>query len=147
MLYEKTQYNFENRREEMKYTHLGRTGLEVSRLCLGTMNFGPQTEKEAAFTMMSKAMDEGINFFDTADVYGSFEPGKDRGKSEAIIGAWLAEDKRRDNIVLATKVFGAMTGRGCNDEGLSAYKITRCCEASLTRLQTDHIDLYITCTA
>ncbi len=119
----------------MQYTKLGKSGLDVSRYCLGTMNFGPQTEQKEAFEIMSKAVDEGINFFDTADVYGSFDPGEGRGRSEEIIGAWLAEDKsRRNKIVLASKVFGAMTGGEFNDQGLSAYKIKRCCEDSLKRL-------------
>ena len=128
----------------MQYTKLGKSGLDVSRLCLGTMNFGPHTEQKEAFEIMSKAVDEGINFFDTADVYGAFEPGEGRGRSEEMIGNWLAEDQsRRGKIVLASKVFGAMTGGAFNDQGLSAYKIKRCCEDSLRRLQTDHIDIYM----
>jgi len=128
----------------MQYTKLGKSGLDVSRLCLGTMNFGPHTEQKEAFEIMSKAVDEGINFFDTADVYGAFEPGEGRGRSEEMIGNWLAEDPtRRGKIVLASKVFGGMTGGPVNDQGLSAYKIKRCCEDSLRRLQTDHLDLYM----
>ncbi len=122
----------------MKYTHLGRTGLEVSKLCLGTMNFGPYTDEETSHKMMNKALDLGINFFDTANVYG-WELGA--GVTEAIIGRWIAKEGKRDNIVLATKVFGKM-GEGVNDKKLSAYHIKKACEDSLKRLQTDHIDLY-----
>ncbi|MEO5929737.1 MAG: aldo/keto reductase [Candidatus Kapaibacterium sp.] len=123
----------------MKYTHLGRTGLQVSRLCLGTMNFGPQTSEPDSFAIMDKAVEQGINFFDTANVYG-FEMG--RGVTEEIIGRWLAQGNgRREGIVLATKLYGKM-GAGVNDGKLSAYHIRRACEESLRRLQTDHIDLY-----
>ncbi|MFP4344378.1 MAG: aldo/keto reductase [Anaerolineales bacterium] len=123
----------------MEYTHLGRTGLQVSRLCLGTMNFGPQTEEEESREIMDRALDLGINFFDTANVYG-WETGE--GITEQIIGRWLAQGGgRRERIVLATKVYGKM-GEGPNDQGLSAYHIKRACEESLRRLQTDHIDLY-----
>ena len=122
----------------MEYTHLGRTGLQVSRLCLGTMNFGPQTSEADSFAIMDTALELGINFFDTADVYG-WKLGE--GITEQIIGRWLAQGGRREQIVLATKVYGAM-GAGQNDRGLSAYHIRRACEDSLRRLQTDHIDLY-----
>ena len=123
----------------MQYTHLGRTGLKVSRLCLGTMNFGPQTDEATSFAIMDKALELGINFFDTADVYG-WKVGE--GITEQIIGRWLAQDGgRRDRVVLATKVFGKM-GEGPNDRGLSAAHIRKACEDSLRRLQTDHIDLY-----
>ncbi|MEG8946723.1 aldo/keto reductase [Rosettibacter firmus] len=123
----------------MEYVHLGRTGLKVSRLCLGTMNFGPYTSEEESFRIMSRALELGINFFDTANVYG-WEKGA--GVTEQIIGKWLTEDKsRRDKIVLATKVYGKM-GEGPNDSKLSAYHIRKACEDSLRRLQTDHIDLY-----
>ena len=123
----------------MQYTHLGRTGLEVSRLCLGTMNFGPLTTEEDSFAIMDRAVDEGINFFDTANVYG-WKTGE--GVTEQIVGRWLAQGgSRRERIVLATKVFGRM-GEGPNDRGLSAYHIRRACEESLRRMQTDHIDLY-----
>ena len=125
----------------MKYVNLGRTALKVSRICLGTMNWGGHASAETSFDIMSAALELGINFFDTADVYGSMNF-DERGGSERIIGEWLAQDStRRDKIVLATKVYGEM-GYGPNDEGLSAYRIKRCCEASLKRLQTDHIDLY-----
>ncbi len=123
----------------MKYTNLGRTGLTVSRLCLGTMNFGPFTSEEDSFVIMDRALDEGINFFDTANRYGR---SISMGYTEEIIGRWLAQGGgRREKIVLATKVYGAM-GEGVNDKGLSAYNIRRACEDSLRRLQTDHIDLY-----
>ncbi len=123
----------------MEYTYLGRTGLKVSRLCLGTMNFGPYTSEEDSFKIMSRALELGINFFDTANVYG-WEKGV--GVTEQIIGKWLSEDKsRRDKIVLATKVYGKM-GDEPNDSKLSAYHIRKACEDSLKRLQTDHIDLY-----
>jgi aryl-alcohol dehydrogenase-like predicted oxidoreductase len=123
----------------MNYTNLGRTGLKVSRLCLGTMNFGPHTSPEESFALMDRALETGVNFFDTANRYG-----RDirLGYTEEIIGNWLAQGGgRRDRIVLATKVFGPM-GEGANDRGLSAYHIRKACEDSLRRLQTDHIDLY-----
>ncbi len=123
----------------MEYTRLGRTGLKVSRLCLGTMNFGPETSEADSFAIMDRALELGINFFDTANVYG-WRRGE--GVTEQIIGRWLAQGGgRREQIVLATKVYGAM-GDGPNDRGLSAYHIRRACEESLRRLQTDHIDLY-----
>ncbi|MCS7221722.1 MAG: aldo/keto reductase [Anaerolineae bacterium] len=123
----------------MEYTHLGRTGLKVSRLCLGTMNFGPQTNEADSFAIMDRALELGINFFDTANRYGM--PIK-AGLTEEIIGRWMAQGGgRREKIVLATKVYGPM-GEGPNDRGLSAYHIRRACEDSLRRLQTDHIDLY-----
>ncbi|RMF36778.1 MAG: aldo/keto reductase [Chloroflexi bacterium] len=123
----------------MEYTRLGRTGLKVSRLCLGTMNFGPETSEADSFAIMDRALELGINFFDTANVYG-WRRGE--GITEQIIGRWLAQGGgRREQIVLATKVYGAM-GDGPNDRGLSAYHIRRACEESLRRLQTDHIDLY-----
>ncbi|MDQ5854303.1 MAG: aldo/keto reductase, partial [Chloroflexota bacterium] len=123
----------------MEYRSLGRTGVKVSPLCLGTMNFGPQTSEADSFALMDQALDLGINFFDTANRYGGklYE-----GLTEQIIGRWLAQgDGRRERIVLATKLYGAM-GQGPNDRGLSAYHIRRACEDSLRRLQTDHIDLY-----
>ena len=122
----------------MQYTHLGRSGLKVSRLCLGTMNFGGHASEADSFAMMDKALDLGINFFDTANRYGGRAG---IGATEEIIGRWLAQGGRRERIVLATKVYGAM-GEGANDRGLSAYHIRRACEDSLRRLQTDHIDLY-----
>jgi len=113
--------------------------LKVSRLILGTMNFGPQTTEEDSHAIMDRALDLGINFFDTANVYGG-QFGE--GVTEQIIGRWLAQGGgRRDKIVLATKVYNAM-GRGPNEDGLSAYHIKKACEDSLRRLQTDHIDIY-----
>ncbi len=130
----------------MQYTSLGRTGLQVSRLCLGTMNFGPQTSEADSFAIMDAAVAQGINFFDTANVYGVFTaatvtPDLHHGLTEEIIGRWLVRSGRRDQVVLATKVHGNM-GEGVNDRGLSAYHIRKACEDSLRRLQTDHIDLY-----
>ncbi len=123
----------------MEYTNLGRTGLKVSRLCLGTMNFGPFTEQDDSFAIMDKSLELGINFFDTANVYG-WQLGQ--GVTESIIGDWFAQGGgRREQTVLATKVYGKM-GEGVNERGLSAYHIKQACEASLERLQTDHIDLY-----
>lgn len=128
----------------MDYAHLGRTGVKVSRLALGTMNFGELTDEAASFSIMDQALDAGINFFDTADVYGgpqSPDMEKGFGISEEIIGRWLAQGARRNRIVLATKVYQPM-GTGPNDRRLSAFHIRRACEASLRRLKTDHIDLY-----
>ena len=128
----------------MQYTSLGRSGLQVSRLALGTMNFGELTDQTAAFQIMDAAIDAGINFFDTADVYGGPQrPDMEKGygTSEEIIGRWLARGGRRDRIVLATKLYQPM-GTGPNDRRLSAYHVRRACEDSLRRLQTDHIDVY-----
>ncbi len=123
----------------MKYTHLGRTGLEVSRLCLGTMNFGPHTTEADSFALMDRALEHGINFFDTANVYGWK---KGEGITEQIIGRWLAQGGgRREKVVLATKVYGGM-GDWPNEQKLSAFHIRRACDESLRRMQTDHIDLY-----
>ncbi|ASS67169.1 MULTISPECIES: aldo/keto reductase [unclassified Paenibacillus] len=127
----------------MEYTTLGRTGLKVSRLCLGTMNFGVGTEEKDAFAIMDAALDAGINFFDTANIYGW---GENSGRTEEIIGRWFAQGGgRRERTVLATKAYGDMhdSHDGPNRQaGLSAYKIRRHLEGSLTRLQTDHIELY-----
>jgi aryl-alcohol dehydrogenase-like predicted oxidoreductase len=123
----------------MEYTHLGRTGLQVSRLCLGTMNFGPHADEAGGFSIMDRALEAGVNFLDTANVYG-WKRGE--GITEKIIGRWLAQGGgRREQIVLATKVYGRM-GDHPNDRGLSAFHIRTTCEDSLRRLQTDHIDLY-----
>lgn len=122
----------------MEYTHLGRSGLRVSRICLGTMNFGSYVNEADSHLIMDKALDLGINFFDTADVYGGE---KGAGATEEIIGNWLVKNGNRDKIVLATKVYGK-TGDGVNDSKLSAYHIRKACEESLRRLKTDHIDLY-----
>ncbi len=123
----------------MEYIHLGRSGIKISRLGLGTMNFGPETNEADSFAIMDKALELGLNFFDTANVYGWI---KGEGVTERIIGRWLAQGGgRRESIVLATKVYGGM-GDGPNDSRLSAYHIRRACEESLVRLKTDHIDLY-----
>ena len=123
----------------MDYTQLGRSGLKVSRLCLGTMNFGPHTSETDSFAIMDKALDLGINFFDTANVYG-WKTGE--GITEQIIGRWFAQGGgRREKVVLATKVFGRM-GDWPNQSRLSALHIRQAAEDSLRRLQTDHIDLY-----
>jgi aryl-alcohol dehydrogenase-like predicted oxidoreductase len=125
----------------MQYVNLGRTGLKVSRLCLGTMNYGPDglTTEPDAHRQMDKALELGINFFDTANVYGWK---KGEGITEKIIGRWFAQGgRRREQVVIATKVYGGM-GDGPNDQRLSAYHIRAACDASLQRLQTDHIDLY-----
>jgi aryl-alcohol dehydrogenase-like predicted oxidoreductase len=123
----------------MDYVQLGRTGLKVSPLCLGTMNFGPQTTEEDAYAIMDRALEVGINFFDTANVYGR-KMGE--GITEQIIGRWFAQGGgRREKVVIATKVYGR-TSEWPNDRLLSAYHIRRACEDSLRRLQTDHIDLY-----
>jgi aryl-alcohol dehydrogenase-like predicted oxidoreductase len=123
----------------MDTTRLGRTGLKVSRICLGTMNFGPETEEADAHRIMDRAIEAGINFFDTANVYGW---GENKGKTETIIGRWFAHGGgRRDKVVLATKVYGPMY-EGPNGGRLSAVSIRRACEDSLRRLQTDRIDLY-----
>ncbi len=123
----------------MDYIQLGRSGLKVSPLCLGTMNFGPQTGEEDSFKIMDKALDLGINFFDTANVYG-WKTGQ--GVTEKILGHWFAQGGgRRDKVVLATKVFGRM-GDWPNTGRLSALHIRKAVEESLTRMKTDHIDLY-----
>jgi aryl-alcohol dehydrogenase-like predicted oxidoreductase len=123
----------------MHYTTLGRTALKVSRLCLGTMNFGPHTSEPDSFAIMDKALDVGINFFDTANVYGWK---KGEGVTEQIVGRWLAQGGgRRDKVVLATKVYGSM-GDWPNESRLSALHIRRACDESLRRMKTDHIDLY-----
>jgi aryl-alcohol dehydrogenase-like predicted oxidoreductase len=130
--------------EYMQYKHLGRSGLKVSPICLGTMNFGPLTTEADGFAIMDKALEVGINFFDTADVYGWK---KGEGVTEQIVGRWFAQGgSRRERVVIATKVFGDMDAEGKIDpnmvRGLSARKIKMACENSLKRLQTDHIDLY-----
>jgi aryl-alcohol dehydrogenase-like predicted oxidoreductase len=125
--------------QAMQYTKLGRTGLKVSRLCLGTMNFGPDTSEPDAFAIMDRALELGINFFDTANVYGWK---KGEGITEQIVGRWLSQGGgRRERVVLATKVYGEM-GLFPNQGRLSAYHIRRACEDSLRRLKTDVIDLY-----
>lgn len=127
----------------MKYTQLGRTGLKVSRLVLGTMNFGPLTGESESHAIMDSALDAGINYFDTANVYGW---GGNKGRTEEIIGTWFAQGGgRREKTVLATKVYGSMAAEGeswPNYDRLSALNIRRAVDASLKRLNTDHIDVY-----
>ncbi len=122
----------------MDYVTLGRNGVKVSPLSLGTMNFGPHTSEEDSHAILDRALDLGINYVDTADTYG--QPVR-AGLTEEIIGRWLKDSGRRDDIFLATKVFGPI-GEGPNDRGLSAYHIKRGCEASLKRLGVECIDLY-----
>nr|WP_307863292.1 aldo/keto reductase [Kribbella aluminosa] len=126
--------------EYMEFTQLGRTGLQVSRIVLGTMNFGPLTEVGDAHAIMERAHEVGINFFDTANGYGrSIHP----GRTEEIIGEWFAKDaKNREKTVLATKVYGDMGQDWPNTSRLSALNIRRALDASLKRLQTDYVDLY-----
>ncbi|MCU1392347.1 MAG: aldo/keto reductase [Ilumatobacteraceae bacterium] len=123
----------------MRYRRLGRTALQVSELCLGTMNFGPQTPEPESFQIMDRALDLGINFFDTANRYGG---DKGAGATEEIIGRWFAQGGgRREKVVLATKLYGAMS-EWPNDGRLSARHIRAACDESLRRMQTDHIDVY-----
>jgi len=123
----------------VEYRHLGRLGLRVSPFCLGTMNFGPETSQSDSHAIMDRALELGINFFDTANVYGR---NKGVGATETIVGNWFAKgDGRREKVVLATKVYGEM-GTWPNESRLSAFHIRHACEESLRRLQTDHIDLY-----
>ncbi len=129
----------------MEYRNLGSSGLKVSSLCLGTMTFGEADEgsfmhkvgcdEETSFGIMNAALEAGVNFFDTADVYGQ------DGLTERVIGKWFARDGRRDDVVLATK-FRFNVGKGPNDKGASRYHVMRAVEGSLRRLQTDRIDLY-----
>jgi len=120
----------------MHFTNLGRTGLSVSRLCLGTMNFGPQTDEPTSFAIMDKAHEVGINFFDSANAYGR------RGATEEIVGRWFTQGGgRRERTVMATKLYIDM-GDWPNEGRLSALNIRRACDASLKRMQTDYIDLY-----
>ncbi|MCB9754455.1 MAG: aldo/keto reductase [Myxococcales bacterium] len=129
----------------MEYRNLGASGLKVSTLCLGTMTFGEADaqsfmhkigcDEPTSFSIMNKALDAGINFFDTADVYGQ------DGLTERVIGRWFEQDKRRDDVVLATK-FRFRMGEGPNGTGASRLRITRAVEASLRRLKTDRVDLY-----
>jgi aryl-alcohol dehydrogenase-like predicted oxidoreductase len=127
----------------MQHVHLGRSGLRVSRLCLGTMNFGPRTDEPQAFAIMDRAHEEGLNFFDTANVYGRTAQDQPGGRTEEIVGRWFAQgDGRRERTVLATKVYGNMGSTWPNEDRLSALNIRRSADASLRRLQTDYIDLY-----
>ncbi|MBV9998565.1 MAG: aldo/keto reductase [Verrucomicrobia bacterium] len=130
----------------MEYKRLGKHGVLVSNICLGTMNFGWHTGPEESFKIMDRALELGVNFFDTADVYGR---GGEQGDTEEILGRWFAQGgSRREAVVLATKVFNPVQRKANRAEpntdgrSLSAYKIRKHCEGSLKRLQTDHIDLY-----
>ena len=126
----------------MEYRQLGRTGLKVTTICLGTMQFGWTADEVTAHGIISEAVELGCNFLDTADVYSRWAEGNPGGVSEQIIGNWLAATTvPRDQLIIATKVRGAM-GEGVNDQGLSRQHIMNGVEASLRRLQTDHIDLY-----
>ena len=118
----------------MEYRTLGCSGLKVSPLCLGTMNFGGPTPAAEAIQILNRALEGGINFIDTADVYNA-------GESERVVGQALKENGQRDKVVLATKVYNPM-GDGPNNQDLSRYHLIKACEDSLRRLQTDHIDLY-----
>lgn len=126
----------------MKYSKLGRSNMSVSKICLGTMHFGGYTSEEEAFRIMDKCLEMGINFFDTANVYGG---ASGRGASEEIIGRWFQQGNgRREQTVLATKVYGQMTNTPSANEGagVSSYKVRQHAADSLRRLQTDRIDLY-----
>lgn len=126
----------------MKVRRLGRTGLRVSSLCLGTMQFGWTADEPTAHRILDRALDSGVNFIDTADVYSRWVEGNPGGVAEEIVGRWMAaQPGRRQQVVVATKVRGRM-GEGPNDEGLSRLHILQAVEASLRRLGTDHIDLY-----
>jgi aryl-alcohol dehydrogenase-like predicted oxidoreductase len=127
----------------VEYRNLGRTGLKVSELCLGTMQWGWTASEEAAVEVMDAFVEAGGNFVDTADVYSRWAEGNPGGVSEEIIGRWMKKRGNRDQIVLATKVRGRMWD-GPNGEGLSRVHIVKACEDSLRRLQTDYIDLYQT---
>jgi 1-deoxyxylulose-5-phosphate synthase len=118
----------------MDYRSLGRTGVMVSPLCLGAMNFGGPTAEDESVAIIDRALDGGFNFIDTANVYNT-------GESERIVGKALVQNGKRDQVVLATKVYGDM-GPGPNEKGVSRYHIIKACEDSLRRLQTDRIDLY-----
>jgi aryl-alcohol dehydrogenase-like predicted oxidoreductase len=118
----------------MEYRTLGRSGVKISPLCLGAMNFGGPTSEKVSMKIINRALDEGINFIDTANIYNG-------GESERVVGKALKENGKRDKVVLATKVHGTM-GDGPNDRDLSRYHIVKACEDSLRRLDTDRIDLY-----
>lgn len=128
----------------MEFRKLGRTGLKVSALCMGTMQFGWSVDEAESHRILSGTLDSGINFFDTADIYSRWVEGNPGGVSEEFIGRWMKQAKvPRDRLVIATKVRGQM-GEGPNDEGLSRVHIMNAVEASLKRLDTDYIDLYQT---
>src|SRR5919199_5802750 len=119
----------------MHYRGLGRTGTQVSELCLGCMMFGDRTDKASSFDIIDRAIDSGINFLDTANVYG-------RGASEEIVGKALKRNGKRERVVLTTKVHGRMNDEDPNAAGNHRRHVIEQCEASLRRLRTDHIDLY-----
>ena len=126
----------------MEYRKLGKTGLKVSPLCMGTMQFGWSLNESDSHRILSASYEAGINFIDTADIYSKWVDGNPGGVSETFIGNWMKQNKiPRDKIVVATKVRGEM-GKGPNDQGLSRFHIMNAVEASLRRLQTDYIDLY-----
>jgi aryl-alcohol dehydrogenase-like predicted oxidoreductase len=124
----------------MEYRNLGRTGLKVSQVCLGTMTFGWTTDERNAYEVLNASFESGVNFIDTADIYSRWHPGNPGGVAEMFIGNWM-RGKPRDQVVIATKVRGRM-GNGPNDEGLSRAHILNAAEASLRRLRSDYIDLY-----
>jgi aryl-alcohol dehydrogenase-like predicted oxidoreductase len=127
--------------ETLEYRRLGRTGLKVSTICLGTMQFGWTSDESTAHTIINEAVELGCNFLDTADVYSTWAEGNPGGVSEQMIGNWLAAQAvPRDQLIIATKVRGKM-GEGANDEGLSRQHIMNAVADSLRRLQTDYIDL------
>jgi aryl-alcohol dehydrogenase-like predicted oxidoreductase len=125
----------------MEYRRLGRHGLEVPALCLGTMTFGLQVDEKVSFSILDKAADNRLNFLDTADAYPLGGTAETLGETEAIIGRWIKQRGRRDDLVIATKCF-APTGRRPNNRGLSRHHIIASIEASLRRLQTDYVDIY-----
>jgi aryl-alcohol dehydrogenase-like predicted oxidoreductase len=125
----------------MEYRHLGRTGLKVSEICLGSMQFGWTADEPMSFAVMDAFVEAGGNFIDTADIYTSREPGAAGGVSEQIIGRWMKERGNRHDLVVATKVRGRM-GNSPNDQGLHRQHLIRACDQSLRRLQIDYIDLY-----
>lgn len=128
----------------MEYRYLGRTGVKVSTICLGTMQFGWSTDEATAHTIMSEAVERGCNFIDTADVYSRWAEGNPGGVAEQIIGNWLQKSNvRRQDVIIATKVRGQMSD-DVNDQGLSRHHIMNAVDESLRRLQTDYIDLYQT---
>jgi aryl-alcohol dehydrogenase-like predicted oxidoreductase len=125
----------------MDYTRLGSAGAVVSRIALGTMNFGPVIGREESYSILDLAVENGINFIDSADVYGGRPWGDQPGQSEELLGNWMQARSNRDSLVIATKAYGPM-GQGRNDRGLSALHIRAAVDASLRRLQTDRIDLF-----
>ncbi|MFN3982735.1 MAG: aldo/keto reductase, partial [Caldilinea sp.] len=127
----------------MNYRNLGRTGLKVSEICLGTMQWGWTADEETSQAVMDAFVEAGGNFIDTADVYSNWAPNNPGGVSEEIIGRWMKARNNRDQVVVATKARGRMW-EGPNGEGLSRIHLIKACEDSLRRLQTDYIDLYQT---